>query len=186
MQWGYFRTSAPDLISILQKKRIEEQVKRHYEETIRQIQKVRESDKVIGLVSLKSQCHKGAKKGWSSSFRLKLINETQPVLNPLSHVWLFVALWTVASQAPLSMGCSRQEYWSGLSCPLPMDLSNPGTKPASPASSALQADSSLLSHGGHPQTGCNCIELAWILVWKTVYGQLGKWNLKLILKTLGN
>ena len=40
-------------------------------------------------------------------------------------------------QAPLSMGFSRQEYWSGLPCPPPGDLSNPGIEPASPASPAL-------------------------------------------------
>ena len=42
-------------------------------------------------------------------------------------------LWTVARQAPLSMGFSRQEHWSGSPCPLPGDLPNPGTKPGSPA-----------------------------------------------------
>ena len=46
--------------------------------------------------------------------------------------------WTVAHQAPLSMGFSRQEYWSGLSFPPPEDLPNPGIKPGS---LALQADS---------------------------------------------
>ena len=40
-------------------------------------------------------------------------------------------LWTVARQAPLSMGFSRHEYWSGLSCPLPGDLLDPGIKPMS-------------------------------------------------------
>ena len=40
----------------------------------------------------------------------------------LSHVWLLGTLWTVALQAPLSMRCSRQEYWSGLPCPPPRDL----------------------------------------------------------------
>ena len=45
-----------------------------------------------------------------------------------SHVQLFVMLWTVAHQAPLSMGFSRQEYWSGLPCPPPGDLPNPGIK----------------------------------------------------------
>ena len=45
--------------------------------------------------------------------------------------------WTVACQAPLSMGFSRQEYWSGLPFPSPGDLPNPGIKPRSPA---LQAD----------------------------------------------
>ena len=44
---------------------------------------------------------------------------------------LFVTQWTVSCQAPLSMGFSRQEYWSGLSCPPPRDLSNPVIKPAS-------------------------------------------------------
>ena len=41
--------------------------------------------------------------------------------------------WTIACQAPLSMGFSRQEYWSGLPFPSPGDLSNPGIEPASPA-----------------------------------------------------
>ena len=45
----------------------------------------------------------------------------------------FVTPWTVASQAPLSMGFLRQEYWSGLPFPSPGDLPNPGIKPTSPA-----------------------------------------------------
>ena len=48
--------------------------------------------------------------------------------------------WTAALQAPLSMGFSRQEYWSGLPCPSPEDLPNPGIELRSPA---LQADSLL-------------------------------------------
>ena len=51
----------------------------------------------------------------------------------LSHVWLFATPWTVAQQAPLSMGFSRQEYWSRLPFPSPGDLPDPGIKPASPA-----------------------------------------------------
>ena len=54
---------------------------------------------------------------------------------------------TAAHQAPLSMGFSRQEYWSGLSFPPPRDLPDPGIKPASPA---LQVDSLLLSHWESP------------------------------------
>ena len=54
---------------------------------------------------------------------------------------LFVISWTVAHQAPLSMGFSRQEYWSGLPFPSPGDLPDPGIKPGSPVSPALQADS---------------------------------------------
>ena len=63
---------------------------------------------------------------------------------PRSHVWLFATPWTVASQAPLSMGFSRQESWSGVPFPIPGDLPNPGIEPTSPAFSALAADSSPL------------------------------------------
>ena len=49
--------------------------------------------------------------------------------------------WTVARQAPPSMGFSRQEYWSGLPFPPPGDLPNPGIEPTSPVSPALPADS---------------------------------------------
>ena len=63
----------------------------------------------------------------------------------LSHVQLFVTPCTVAHQAPLSMGFFRQEYWNGLPCPPPGDLPDPGIKPISPASPAVQADSLLLS-----------------------------------------
>ena len=45
---------------------------------------------------------------------------------------LFATPWTVAHQAPLSMGFSRQEYWSGLPFPPPGDLPHPGIEPASP------------------------------------------------------
>ena len=55
----------------------------------------------------------------------------------LSHVRLFATLWTVARQAPLSMGFSRQEYWSGLLFPSPGDLPNPEIEPGSPS---LEAD----------------------------------------------
>ena len=48
---------------------------------------------------------------------------------------------TVARQAPVSMGFSRQEYWSGLPFPSPGDLPDPGTEPASPVSPALKVDS---------------------------------------------
>ena len=57
------------------------------------------------------------------------------MLSHFSHIWLFVTLWTVAHQAPLSMGFSRQEYWSGLLCPAPGDI--PRIKPVSLSSPAL-------------------------------------------------
>ena len=50
-----------------------------------------------------------------------------------SAVGFFATLWTVAHQAPVSLGFSRQEYWSGLSLPSPGDLPDPGIKPVSPA-----------------------------------------------------
>jgi len=55
----------------------------------------------------------------------------------LSCVGLSVTSWTVARQAPLSVGFSRQEYWGGLSCPLPGDPPDPGIKPKSLASPTL-------------------------------------------------
>ena len=64
------------------------------------------------------------------------------------YVQFFTTLQTVAHQAPLSMGFSRQEYWSGLPCPLSGDLPKPRMKPVSPEAPALQADSLLLSHLG--------------------------------------
>ena len=53
------------------------------------------------------------------------------------HVRLFVTLWTRACQAPLSLGFSRQEYWSELLCPLPGNLLDSGIKPTSLLSAAL-------------------------------------------------
>ena len=59
------------------------------------------------------------------------------VLSCFSHVWFFATLWTVACQAPLSMGFSRQEYWSGLPCPPQGDLTDSGIEPESLKSPAL-------------------------------------------------
>ena len=58
-------------------------------------------------------------------------------MKSLSRVQLFAISWTVAYQASLSMGFSRQEYWSGLPFPSPADLPDPGIEPRSPA---LQTD----------------------------------------------
>ena len=55
----------------------------------------------------------------------------------LSQVQLFATLWTADHQAPLSMGFSRQKYWSGLPFPPPGDLPHPGIEPKSPVSAAL-------------------------------------------------
>ena len=78
------------------------------------------------------------KKNYSFSSKVKL----------LSRVRLFATLWTVAYQAPLSMGFSRQGYWSGLPFPSPGDLPNPGIEPESPA---LQTDALLSEPPGKPR-----------------------------------
>ena len=64
----------------------------------------------------------------------------------LSHVQLFVTPWTVAHQAPLSMGFSWQEYWSGLPFPPPGDLPNPEIEPMSPVAPAFAGRSLPLYH----------------------------------------
>ena len=68
----------------------------------------------------------------------------------LSRVRLLVTAWTVAYQAPPSMGFSRQEYWSGLPFPSPGDLPNPGIEPGSPA---FQADALTSEPLGKPLNG---------------------------------
>ena len=72
--------------------------------------------------------------------------KTVCVLSHFSSVWLFVTLWTVAPQSPLS----RQDYWSGLPFLPPGDLSDPGMEPTPPASLALQVDSSPTEPPGKP------------------------------------
>ena len=75
--------------------------------------------------------------GSSKLFSASVSFSIKVKVKSLSRVRLFVTPWTVAHQAPQSMGFSRQEYWSGLSFPSPGDLPNPGIEPGSPA---LQAD----------------------------------------------
>ena len=67
---------------------------------------------------------------------------------PLSRVGLFVTPWTAADQASLSIGFSRQEYWSGLPFPSPGDLPDPGIEPRSPT---LQADTLPSKPPGKPK-----------------------------------
>ena len=68
----------------------------------------------------------------------------------LSHVRLFATPWTVAYQAPPSMGFSRQEYWSGLPFPSPGYLPDPGIELASPATSALAGRFFITELSGKP------------------------------------
>ena len=78
-----------------------------------------------------------------------------------SFVRLFVTLWTVAHQAPLSMEFSRQEYWSGLPCPSPGDLPNIGIEPGFPT---LQVDSLLTE-----PPGCVFVNAYVILFFLAIY-----------------
>ena len=82
--------------------------------------------------------------GVISGVRRSVVMNYQPppiglagVLSRFKHVLLCATLWTAACQAPLSMGISKQEYWSGLPSPPPGDLPNPREEPMSFTSPAL-------------------------------------------------
>ena len=75
-------------------------------------------------------------------------------IKSFSRVQLFVALQTIARQAPLSVGFSKQEYWRGLPCSPPGDLPNPGIEPES---LTLQADSLPSELSGKPSGRLACI-----------------------------
>ena len=78
------------------------------------------------------------------------------MLSCCSCVRLFVTAWTVAHQAPLFLGFSRQEYWGGLPFPPPGDLPNPGIEPVSLVSPAWQVNSlTLINVGGMYTCVCN-------------------------------
>ena len=78
---------------------------------------------------------------------MSVSNELLWKVKLLSRVRLFATPWTVAYQAPLSMGFSRQEYWSGVPLPSPGDLPHPGIETGS---LTLQADSLLSDPPGKP------------------------------------
>ena len=78
----------------------------------------------------------------------------------VSRIQLFATPRTVARQAPLSMGFSREEYWSGLPFPSPGDLPDPGIKPRSPV---LQADSLLSELQGSPT---NVVHICYLFYFK--------------------
>ena len=70
------------------------------------------------------------------------------MLSRFSRVQLFATPWNVAHQAPLTMECFRQEYWSGVPFPTPGDLPNPGIEPESPT---FQVDALTSEPPGKPQ-----------------------------------
>ena len=88
---------------------------------------------------------------YAPHFPCHLLHVHACVLSCFSCDWVFVTLWTIALQAPLSMGFSRQEYWSRLSCPPPGDLPYPGSQ-SGPLKCLLhwQAGSLPLVHLGSP------------------------------------
>ena len=75
------------------------------------------------------------------------------VLSHFSRVWLFATLWTVAHQAPLSVGFSRQDYWSGLPCRSPGAVPDPEIKPS--CLLHWQAGSLPLVPPGNPTKQCS-------------------------------
>ena len=78
----------------------------------------------------------------------------------LNHVRLFATPWTVACQAPLSMGFPRQKYWSGVPCCLLQGIFPTRVEPTSPVPPDWQADSSLLSYWGSPDDYGGCCFLS--------------------------
>ena len=93
------------------------------------------------------------------SFNISVIfwSRKHDVLSCFCCVPLFAPPWIYSNQTTLSMGFSRQEYWSGLPCPPPGYLPDPGIEPTSPVAPALQADSLLLSHWESPgNMTCMC------------------------------
>ena len=94
------------------------------------------------------------------------------VLSCFSHVLLCTTLWTVACQAPLSMGFSRQEYWSGLPCLPSEDLPNPGIKSTSLVSPALAGGFFTISATWEAH-----VPLYWVQVGWTFSGREGIWKM---------
>ena len=85
------------------------------------------------ILKFVKNCHYASK---MLNIKIPLLNTKKNralVLSSFSPTQLFATLWNVAHMAPLSMGFSRQEHWSGLPCPLPGDLPDSGTDPQSPA-----------------------------------------------------
>ena len=100
-------------------------------------------------------------------------------LNHFSHVWLFV---TPRTRFSLSMRFSRQEYWSGLPCPPPGDLPDPGIEPRSLMSPALAAGSLPLAPPGKPVT--TEVNIYWVFASMEHFTTLceGKWNANVLVQ----
>ena len=99
----------------------------------------------------------------------------ESVCQSLRHVWLFATAWTVAHQAPLFMGFSRQEYWSVQPFPSPRDLPNPEIKSRSPA---LQVDSLPSGPPGKPNRGQQTMACGLLILQIKFY-----WNIDTVMFT---
>ena len=114
--------------------------------------------------------------GWGSGSWEKKVypgrGKNACILSHFSSVWPFGTWWTVACQAPLSMGFFRQEFWSELPFPSPGNLPDPGIEPASPVSPALQVDSLLLSYQRSPEGTIHGVKYSWWLTQKKGWKQL--------------
>ena len=88
------------------------------------------------------------------------------MLSYLSHVQLFATPWTVVHQAPLSVKCSRQEYWTGLPFPTRRDLPAPEIEPMSPATSVLAGGFFITKPPGKPSSvqSFSCAQL-FVIPW---------------------
>ena len=82
------------------------------------------------------------------------------VLSCFSYIRLFATLWTVAHEAPLSTGFSRQDYWTGLPCPSSENLPNPGIKPTSFLSPVLVGGFLTTSTTCEAQANLNTIQIS--------------------------
>ena len=100
---------------------------------------LKNGSRVVNLVGRTFQCSGllMAFTLWDTMLPVIMLTSGECMLSRFSHVRLFATLRTIARHSPLSMGFSRQEYWSGLRCPPAGDLPDPGTKPVSLTSPAL-------------------------------------------------
>ena len=120
-----------------------------------------------GNFSLKS--NRGQLQGNLNSFNYlehSVLHYAWGEVKSLSRALLCAIPWTVAHQAPLSMGFSRQKYWSGLPFPSPGDLPDPGIKPRSPA---LEADALTSEPPGKPALPIHDIIYFQVTYYSVVY-----------------
>ena len=105
----------------------------------------------LGLyLELRARCHKSSPSLAPGSKETTNMNYCKSCMCAQSCLTLWDS-WTAAHKAPLSMGFSRKEYWSGLPFPPPGDIPDSGIEPTSPMSPALQRDSLPLGHLRSPQ-----------------------------------